>query len=181
MIAVGIGAAALLGAGGAVSGAIAGASRDHRNTQGLPADEVFFYEDALRQGRSVVIVFAADSKEAERARYVMSNGRAESLDAAREAWWIGLRDAEREEYQALGEDFEADQDAYRAGFEAALQPDLRWKSSVQAMDLLAERFPDTWNTGPFRRGFERGQNYWSRRHPESSATGVAGRSTTISE
>jgi hypothetical protein len=171
VVAVGIAAAALLGAGGAVGGAIAGSAKDHRNTQGLPADEVFFYEDALRQGKSVVIVFAVDAQEAERARYVMSNSRAESLDAAREAWWIGLRDAERQHYHAFGENFEEDQDAYRTGFEAALQPDLRWKSSVQAMDVLAERFPDLWKTVAFRHGFERGQNYWSRRHPEASASG----------
>jgi hypothetical protein len=168
---VGIAAGALLGAGGAVSGAIAGASRDHRNTEGFPADEVFFYEDALRQGRSVLVAFAVDQQEAERARYVMSRGRAESLDAAREAWWIGLRDAERGHYQALGRNFEKDQATYRTGFEAALQPDLRWRSSVQAMDYVAERFPHLWNTEPFRRGFERGQVYWSKRHPESSAMG----------
>jgi hypothetical protein len=181
VIAVGIAAAALLGAGGAVGGAIAGAAKDHRNTQGLPADELFFYEDALRQGKSVVIVFAADAQEEERARYVMSNGRAESLDAAREAWWIGLRDAEREHYQALGENFEADQEAYRTGFEAALHPDLRWKSAVQAMDLLAERYPDLWENQAFRHGFERGQAYWSKRNPEAATSGsTAVPSSTIS-
>ena len=93
-----------------------------------------------------------------------------------------LREVAKVIVAALGEDFEGDQDAYRAGFEAALQPDLRWKSAVQAMDLLAERFPDTWNSGPFRRGFERGQAYWSRKHPENTAAGSAtGRSSTMNE
>jgi hypothetical protein len=170
VVAVGIAAAALLGAGGAVGGALAGSAADQHNTAGLPADEVFFYEDALRQGKSLVIVMAGTEEEAERARYVLARNGAESLDAAREAWWIGLRDAEREHYVALGENFEADQDAYRAGFEAALQPGVRWKSSVQAMDYLADCFPDIWKTKPFRHGFERGQMYWSNRHPQSANT-----------
>jgi hypothetical protein len=169
VVAVGIAAAALLGATGAVGGAIAGASRDRENTEGLPADEVFFYEDALRQGRSVVIAIADNEEQAERGREVLARAGAESLDAAREAWWIGLRDAEREHYLALGRNFEADQAAYRTGFEAALHPDVRWKSSVQAMDFLAAKYPDLWNTDAFRTGFERGQAYWSKRHPEGAA------------
>src|SRR5687767_9094350 len=88
IVAVGIAAAALLGAGGAIGGAVIGSSGDRSNTQGLPADEVFFYEDALRQGKSVLIVLVADPDEAERARFVLARAGAESLDAAREAWWI---------------------------------------------------------------------------------------------
>lgn len=177
VVAVGIAAGALLGAGGAVGGAIAGSAQDRHFTHELPAGEIFFYEDALREGRSVVIVFVDDEREAERARYVMSRGRAESLDAARESWWIGLRDAEREHYR----DFESDHAVYRAGFEAALQPDVRSKSAAQARDCLVERFPDLASTEPFRRGFERGQAYWSQRCPEASAKGSSARSTTIRE
>src|SRR5262249_10243006 len=71
VVGVGIAAAALLGAGGAIGGAILGSESDQQNTQGLPADEVFFYEDALRQGRSLVIALTADGDEAERARRVL--------------------------------------------------------------------------------------------------------------
>jgi hypothetical protein len=161
VVGVGIAAAALLGAGGAVGGALLGSAGDVENTQGLPADEIFFYEDALRQGRSLVIVMSADGDEAERARKVLAKSGAESLDGAREAWWLGLRDAEQEHYMALGRNFEHDQKVYRAGFEAALQRDLRGKTTVQAMDYLAERYPLIWNAEPFRRGFERGQLYWA--------------------
>jgi len=168
VVGVGIAAAALLGAGGAIGGAIFGKAGDEQNTEGLPVDEVFFYEDALRQGRSLVIVLTADGEEAERARKVLGENRAESLDAAREAWWVGLRDAEAEHYMALGRNFEHDQKVYRAGFEAALQRDLRGKTSVQAMDYLADQYPLIWNTEPFRRGFERGQTYWANTHSEEN-------------
>jgi hypothetical protein len=169
VVGVGIAAAALLGAGGAIGGAILGSSGDQQHTQGLPADELFFYEDALRQGRSLVIVMTADGDEAERARKVLAENSAESLDAARDAWWVGLRDAEEQHYSALGRNFEHDQKVYRAGFEAALQRDLRGKTSVQAMDYLAERYPLIWNTEPFRRGFERGQIYWANAQSEETA------------
>ena len=61
---------------------------------GLPHDELFVYEDALRQGRTVVIAFADDDDVAERGRQIMSDSGAETVDAARESWWIGLRSAE---------------------------------------------------------------------------------------
>ncbi len=48
--------AAILGAAGATVGATAGDKMEKSATQGLPEDEIFVYEDALRQGRSVVIV-----------------------------------------------------------------------------------------------------------------------------
>ena len=50
----------------------------------------------------------------------MAQAGAESIDAAREEWWVGLRDAEEETYRAQGRDFRADEAAYRSGFESAL-------------------------------------------------------------
>src|SRR5690242_3809342 len=96
VVGVGVAAAALLGAGGAIGGALIGSAGDEQNTQGLPADEIFFYEDALKQGKSLVIVLTADGDEAERARKVLAGNGAESLDGARESWWVGLVDAEKE-------------------------------------------------------------------------------------
>ena len=49
----------------------------------------------------------------ERAREILAEAGAESLDAARRAWWIGLRDAESEHYRALGYNFEQDHELYR--------------------------------------------------------------------
>jgi hypothetical protein len=111
VLAIGVAAAALFGAGGAVAGALMGEAADEKSTEGVPSDEVFFYEDALRQGRSVVFVLAKGRAEARRAQRLLMAAGAESLDAARESWWLGLRDVEEEHYRASGNNFERDQDA----------------------------------------------------------------------
>ena len=59
---------------------------------------------------------------------MLAQAGAESIDAAREEWWVGLRDAEEETYRAQGRDFKADEAAYRRGFELALNPKRRGKS-----------------------------------------------------
>jgi hypothetical protein len=46
--------------GGAVAGGAVGKFLESSLTQGLPKDEIFFYEDALRQGRSVLVGLAED-------------------------------------------------------------------------------------------------------------------------
>jgi hypothetical protein len=156
VIAVGLAAAALVGAGGAA----AGAAVDRKATEGLPADEIFFYEDALRQGRSVVAVQAEGEMQAQQARDVLVGAGAETLDAARQAWWIGLRSAEEEHYRALGGSFEQDEIAYRCGFEAALQRAARGKSYGDAADYLRTACAGVWDSDAFRRGYERGKEYY---------------------
>lgn len=159
VLAAGIAGAALLGIGGAAGGAAIGSAADVQTTEGVPADEIFFYEDALRQGHSLVIVMAQNEGQAAAARQVMAQDDAESLDSGRESWWVGLRDAEAETYKGTGRNFEQDHDTYRAGFEAALRLEYRGKSYIQAMDYLGKAYPDIWNTEAFRHGFERGQAY----------------------
>jgi hypothetical protein len=61
-------------------------------------------------------VLAADHSEEQRAHKVLADARAESLDAARKVWWLGLRDAEQEHDRALGHNFELDEDVYRPAF-----------------------------------------------------------------
>jgi hypothetical protein len=142
VVAVGLAAAAILGAGGAVGGAAAGAALEKESTNGLPADELFVYKDALRQGRSVIFVQARDDDEAARARQALAQAGAESIDAAREEWWIGLRSAEQEHYHALGGNFAQDEQEYRRGFEAALR-----------------NYSATDNSEAYRCGYERGKAY----------------------
>jgi len=162
IFAVGVAAAALFGAGGIVAGAIVGEAADEKNTEGVPSDEVFFYEDALRQGKSVVFVLANSSAEERRARRLLAKAGAESLDAARDDWWLGLRDVEAEHYRALGHNFERDQDAYRLGFESAQRRECRGQSVEEAADCLKWWYPDAWDSEPFRRGYERGIEYRER-------------------
>ncbi len=48
----------VLAAAGATVGATAGGKAEKSSYEGLPEDEIFVYEDALRKGRSVVIALA---------------------------------------------------------------------------------------------------------------------------
>jgi hypothetical protein len=170
---VGVAAAALFGVGGGVGGAMLGEAADEKTTAGVPADEIFFYEDALRQRKSLVLVLAKDQSEEERAHKLLEEAGAQSIDAARKDWWLGLRDAQAEHYRSLGRNFEADQDAYRAGFESALRRDWRGKSIEQLSDRLKWWYPEIWDSEAFQHGFERGQAYWEEEIAGRVLTGQA--------
>ncbi|HYH84453.1 MAG TPA: hypothetical protein VEX60_03160 [Pyrinomonadaceae bacterium] len=159
IIAAGLVGAALLGAGGAATGAAVGGKLEDSMARGLPHDELFVYEDALRRGRSVVIVVAEDDPQTIAARTVLEQTGAESVDAAREDWWVGLRDAEEAEYTVDGGDFGTDEPEYRRGFEAALHPRARGRSFDEDAERLRECFGEACDAGAFRRGYERGQRY----------------------
>ncbi|MBD0327220.1 MAG: hypothetical protein ICV68_12360, partial [Pyrinomonadaceae bacterium] len=159
IMAAGIIGAALFGAGGAAAGMAAGGALEGNIAQGLPHDELFVYEDALRQGKSVVIGVTDDETQIEAGRTVLAQSGAESLDAARESWWVGMRDAEEEEYTGQGKDFSTDEPFYRRGFEAALHPQRRGKTFDESAESLRERFKDDYEHEAFRRGYERGQAY----------------------
>src|SRR5947209_8264272 len=159
VFAAGLIGAALLGVGGAATGAAAGGALEDSMARGLPHDELFVYEDALRRGRSVVIIVAEDEEQANVARGLMSQAGAESIDAAREKWWLGLRDAEEAEYTVDGGDFGTDEPTYRRGFEAALHPRARSRSYDEDAARLRECFGDECEEGAFRRGYERGRLY----------------------
>jgi ADP-dependent phosphofructokinase/glucokinase len=98
-----------------------------------------------------------------------------SIDAAREKWWIGLRSAEREQYNGLGKDFSKDEKFYRSGFQAAMHARTRGKEYDQ---VLAEMHQDLEELkrqcqnpedveAAFERGYERGRAYFeSTRKPD---------------
>ena len=167
VIAVGLMGAALLGLAGGTAGAIAGDALENGLTEGLPEDELFVYEDALRKGRSVVLAFSDDEATVESARHFIAAEGAESLDAARQAWWMGLRSAEQEQYSRLGRNFEQDEKFYRLGFEAALHARTRCSEydqvlaeMVSRLEELQRRYPNSDLEEPFRRGYERGRAYY---------------------
>jgi len=152
VIASGILGAALLGAGGA---AIGGALESNLS-EGLPKDEIFVYEEALRQGRAVLIALVHDNGVADAARVALLAAGASSVDAAREQWWIGLSDVDKPGYVP------GEEEMYRRGFEAALHRDVRGRSFDDARDLLVRRHLDAVQAPAFRRGFEAGQAYHRR-------------------
>jgi hypothetical protein len=167
VLAIGFAGAALLGLAGATVGAVGGDALENAMTEGLPADELFVYEDALRRGRSVLIAFVDDEAHAASARRLIEAECAETVDAAREQWWIGVRRPEEEHYTKLRRDFKEDEKFYRLGFEAALHARTRCKEYDQVLaemtrDLeeLQRRDPDSDLEEPFRRGYERGRSYY---------------------
>jgi hypothetical protein len=165
VLAVTFGAAAG-GLSGAAAGAAAGGALENILSIGVPKDEIFFYEDALRQGRSVIIGLSEDDDQIEAGREALQKAGAETLDAAREKWWIGLRDAEAAVY-SKPEDFAQEEDSFRRGFAAALEPKMRGRSFDGAMEDLKANYSDAYQRQSFRRGFERGQHY----HQKLSETG----------
>jgi len=176
ILAFGLAGAALLGTGGVFAGKALGKAAEDKSTDGMPADEVFFYEDALRQGRSVVLVLAADDSEEKRAVKSLGDAGAESLDAARKDWWVGLRDAEQEHYQAAGHNFEMDEEVYRAGFESALRRECRGGSADEQADCLKWWYPEDWDSRPFQLGYARGRQYWE---GQAAGTALSGRSGSL--
>jgi hypothetical protein len=127
VLALGTLGAAVLGLAGAVGGHAAGESMDRALTEGLPKDEIFLYEDALRQGRCVVICLAQTDLEADQFRHVLTREGAESIDAARHRWWLGLGNLLREHYHPPDPDATAHNDPFHRGCEAAQNPEFRGK------------------------------------------------------
>jgi hypothetical protein len=155
VVALGVLGAALLGVGGAA----VGSALDDTAHEGLPRDEVYVYEDALRRGRSVVLAIAEDDAQADLARRVLDTEGAESVDAAREQWWVGLRDAESASYEGGRERFSVDEGDYRSGFEAACTVGRGGRHWDEVADDLERRYPGACRTEAFRRGWERGQRH----------------------
>lgn len=156
ILAAGLVGGALLGAGGAATGLVAGEALEESLATGLSHDEVFVYEDALRQGRTVLLVNEVDDDDIG-VREILEESGAESVDAARESWWVGLRDGEKVEY--TGGDFVRDEETYRQGFEAALHPRARGRSYDDDARRLRECFGENCDAAAFKRGYDRGQHY----------------------
>jgi hypothetical protein len=158
---------ALLGAAGATIGATTGNKVERDSYQGLPEDEIFVYEDALRKGRSVVVALADDGDSASKVREVLDKEGAESVDAAREQWWIGLRNAEESRYSKTTRSFSEDEKFFRFGFQAAMHAKTRCLEFDQisaemnaALEDVQKQYPDAKVEEPFTRGYRRGREHY---------------------
>ena len=156
VIAFGAVGAMLLGAGGAAIGS----AMEEKLVMGLPRDELFLYEDALRRGHTVVMAMVDDDALATSVREALARAGAATIDAAREQWWLGLRSAELERYPGGAPAFERDELLFRRGFETALgaaeSPSWTWeeaRASLRARDGADADAP------AYRAGWERGQEY----------------------
>ena len=146
--AIGLAAAALLGAGGAAAGVAVGDALEDKTYRGIPRDELYLYEDALAHGRAVLFATPETDDEAETLRLVLADNGAETLDAARESFWVGIRDAEKLHYEAAGSgSFHAVEGAYRKGYISGI-------SGVASKEPLLD---DEAERDAYRRGLERGR------------------------
>ena len=155
VIAFGMVGAALLGVVGATAGAAVGDTVEEELGEGIPHEDIYLYEDALRHGRSVVIAYAETDELADKCEAVMSRSTAMDLDELRENWWAELRDGERSHYHRDGRDFDRDEESYRRGYEAALHPLRRGKAYADAEQELQSSYVGELDTA-FREGYERG-------------------------
>jgi hypothetical protein len=165
--ALGLLGAAILGAAGATVGAVAGGKIEKATYDGLPEDEIFLYEDALRKGRSVLIALADDEPAAASARDILEQTGAESVDAAREQWWTGLRNSEESHYEKSGRSFSEDEEFFRLGFQAAMHARTRCMEFDQvsgemnaALEDVQSRYPGKQVEEPFTRGYRRGREHY---------------------
>lgn len=155
--AIGLAAAALFGAGGAVTGVVAGDALENALSEGLPKDEIFVYEHALEQGYTVLVALTEDAHQHDEALRVLEASGAESLDAARDQWWIGMHDATEEQYTGQTGIPPQDDIEFRRGFESALQPEVYGKPYEEAIPYLRSHYPETYHHDAFRRGYRHGR------------------------
>ena len=120
---------------------------------GLPHDDLYLYEDALRKGHSVLVVGAVDADLADHVRGTLTKAGAASVDAARDDWWLGLQDPQREKYEG---DFANDRVHYRRGFETALHPKQRGRS-LEANGDNGQSEAESSPRHAFRSGYKNGQ------------------------
>jgi hypothetical protein len=165
--ALGLLGAAIVGAAGATVGASVGDRMEKSTTEGLPEDEIYVYEDALRQGRSVVVALVDNEESAAALRELMKTEGSESVDAARDQWWIGLRSAEESHYSKTGKNFADDEKYYRLGFQAALHARTRCMEFDQVSGEMNAALEDVQREHPgvdleeaFTRGYQRGRDYY---------------------
>ncbi len=153
-------AAGLMGAGGAAAGAAVGSMLERKSLEGLiPVDEIYVYEDALAQGRSIVLV-TPDDELATRAIEILKDAGAESIDAARESWWVGLKDWRKLNYDAPDQQTAPwDDPLCREGFEAALRHAAAGKSEMEGKAELAARRSAVAKDGAFWLGYSEGMTY----------------------
>ena len=82
VLAFGMIGAALLGTFGAAAGSAVGDSVEEELGEGIPHEDVYVYQDALRHGRSIVVAYVIDD-QADRAREIVKSAGAEDMDELR--------------------------------------------------------------------------------------------------
>lgn len=94
------GLAIVLAGAGAVAGWKLGDLLDRAGSTGLPADALYVYEDAVRQGRTVLVALVERKENEAEVIRAMEEEHAETVNPAGEGdWQVGLVDATEARYQ----------------------------------------------------------------------------------
>jgi hypothetical protein len=86
ILAAGLGAAALLGLGGAAAGAEVGKASETAMDEGVPRDDVYFFRDLLSRGKSLVIANCDSETQAGEVREIFAENNAEDFEQLRKQW-----------------------------------------------------------------------------------------------
>lgn len=162
--AVGIAAAAVLGALGAAGGAAAGESLEDQSRTGVPRDDLPLYEEALSEGKGVLFALVEDEDEAARARRILSATGGESLETARASWLEDSKSPDGE--SSAGPDLPAR--IYRRGFQAALAPGMDGKPYTEVLPVLRVRDGLVALSPAFQEGYSAGAKLVKSRAEELS-------------
>ena len=153
-------AAGLMGAGGAAAGAAVGSILERKSLEGLiPVDELYVYEDALAQGRSIVLVVPPNDALAAETLQILKAAGAECIDSARESWWVGLKDWRKGNCDVPDHTALWDDHLYREGFEAALRHEVAGRSQVEVKAELSAHPPGGPRDEAFLLGHSEGRAY----------------------
>ena len=145
---------------GVTVGATVGGLVQDTFTMALPPEEVFVYEDALRQKCTLLIVKPIDESQLDTVRVLFERLGTERVDEVREHWWRRQRQREAAAYHQGSANFAAHEVSYRHGFEAALDVQARGKTYSEAVQVLAQRDPAIYLDDTYRSGFDRGHAYY---------------------
>lgn len=86
IFAAGVAAGALLGLGGAAIGAELGKETEQFLDTGVAHDDVLFYRELLKQGRSLVVASTDNDELATAALAILHRNRSEDVQTARKEW-----------------------------------------------------------------------------------------------
>jgi len=154
-----IGMVAVASLAGVGVGAAAGNAVQKTFTPPLSYEDLLVYEDALRHGGDVLIVFPSNDAKAETTRQIFADLGVEGVEDARGHWWHRLREDKAAALGMLHEGVTATEVEYLRGFEAALDPRMRELSCEKASAFLHEQERAVYQEEAFRRGYGRGQAY----------------------
>lgn len=154
-----VGTIALASLAGVGVGAAAGGAVQKTFGPPLSYEDVLVYEDTLRHGGDVLIVFPGDEAKASAAQQIFAELGVEGVEDARGHWWHRLQGDTAAALGMLHEGVTATEVEYLRGFDAALDPRMRELSSTEAVVFLHEQERAVYQEEAFRRGYERGQVY----------------------